>query len=107
MIHWAPEDWKHTFSYCSVKKDKNGYQMPLVLPHKFDSIEKTYKSMRECYRECVDLYVTYHPYASWNNLAQIVYELAMEPVGMSPGDGPGDKDIACLRQLSPFLPPHG
>lgn len=106
VAHWAPHDWKHAFSY-SEKTVRCGYQLPLVLSHKLDSIEKTHKSTRERYYECVYHYMTYHPYASWDNFTGIVYELAMRPVAGSPAEGPAEKDMACLRQLSPFLPPHG
>ena len=78
--------------------------MPLVSPIKVDSTERAYESVRERYSECVDHYVSYHPHASWSHLAQIVYELAMEHVADLFGNVP---DRACLRQLIPFLPPHG
>lgn len=102
VIHWAPRDWKHTFSHCRrTVRDK--YGMPFIPHAVLDKIEKTYESIRECYKECARCYTNYHPDTSWENLATFVYEIAM----LADDDKTRDKHLECLRQLSPFLPPHG
>ena len=92
MVHWAPKDWKRTFSHAEIKI-RYRYNMHFVSPIQIKAIEKTYESIKEIYYACADYYVKYHPDASWHNLATHMYET--------------DADLAALRQLSPFLPPKG